>query len=84
LKLTGKGTFMAHQTARNTAAAAHGGVGNDSRMVFFGMFAVFLLIALLGAVLGGHWRTWLPGAEGVKSVTGGVKAAVYTVMSHLP
>jgi light-harvesting complex 1 beta chain len=84
LKLDGKGTFMAHQSARNGSAASHGGIGNDSRVVFLGMFVAFLLIALLGAVLGGHWRTWLPGAEGVKSVTGGVKAAVYTVMSHLP
>ncbi len=46
-------------------------------------FVVFLVIALLGQLLGWHWRTWLPGAEGVKSVFGGVKAAVYTFMSHL-
>jgi light-harvesting complex 1 beta chain len=44
---------------------------------------VFLAIALAGQLLGAHWRTWLPGAEGVKSVFGGVKAAVYTFMSHL-
>jgi len=46
-------------------------------------FSVFLAIALFGQLLGWHWRTWLPGAEGVKSVFGGVKAAVYTFMSHL-
>jgi len=46
-------------------------------------FVVFLGIALIGTVLGWHWRTWLPGAEGMKSVFGGVKAAVYTFMSHL-
>lgn len=46
-------------------------------------FAVFLAIALAGQLLGWHWRTWLPGAEGVKSIFGGVKAAVYTFMSHL-
>lgn len=46
-------------------------------------FSVFLAIALVGQVLGWHWRTWLPGAEGVKSIFGGVKAAVYTFMSHL-
>lgn len=46
-------------------------------------FAVFLVIALVGQLTGGHWRTWLPGSEGVKSVMGGVKAAVYTFMSHL-
>lgn len=46
-------------------------------------FTVFLAIALAGQLLGWHWRTWLPGAEGVKSIFGGVKAAVYTFMSHL-
>ena len=46
-------------------------------------FTVFLAIALVGQLSGQHWRTWLPGAEGVKSIFGGVKAAVYTFMSHL-
>ena len=46
-------------------------------------FAVFLLIALVSQTAGWQWRSWLPGAEGVKSITGGVKAAVYTFMSYL-
>jgi light-harvesting complex 1 beta chain len=46
-------------------------------------FVLFLSIALVAQILGWQWRSWLPGAEGVKSVTGGVKAAVYTFMSHL-
>lgn len=46
-------------------------------------FVVFLVIALFGQLLGQHWRTWLPGAEGVESIFGGVKAAVYTFMSYL-
>mgnify|MGYP003516442359 CR=1 FL=1 len=52
-------------------------------LIFAAGFAVFLAIALAGQLLGWHWRTWLPGAEGVKSLNGGVKAAVYTFMSHL-
>jgi light-harvesting complex 1 beta chain len=52
-------------------------------LIFASAFVVFLAIALVGQTLGWHWRSWLPGAEGVKSVTGGVKAAVYTFMSHL-
>ena len=52
-------------------------------LLFVAAFAVFLAIALVGQTLGMQWRSWLPGAEGVKSVTGGVKAAVYTFMSHL-
>ena len=75
---------MAHSQTHHDAAVLHPKVGNDSKLVFGGMFVVFLGVALCGAVLGGDWRAWLPGAEGVKSVTGGVKTAVYTVMSHLP
>ena len=52
-------------------------------VIFAPAFVVFLAIALVGQTLGMQWRSWLPGAEGVKSVTGGVKAAVYTFMSHL-
>jgi light-harvesting complex 1 beta chain len=51
--------------------------------IFAVSFIVFLAIALIGETLGWHWRSWLPGAEGVKSLTGGVKAAVYTFMSYL-
>jgi light-harvesting complex 1 beta chain len=46
-------------------------------------FVLFAAIAVVGVVFGCPWRSWLPGAEGVKSMTGGVKAAVYTFMSHL-
>jgi light-harvesting complex 1 beta chain len=53
------------------------------RLLFVAAFSVFLALALVGQTLGLQWRSWLPGAEGVKSVTGGVKAAVYTFMSHL-
>ena len=46
-------------------------------------FAVFLVIALSAQLLTSKWRLWLPGAEGEKSLIHGVKAAVYTFMSHL-
>jgi len=46
-------------------------------------FAVFLVIALSTQWLTSKWRLWLPGAEGEKSLIHGVKAAVYTFMSHL-
>jgi light-harvesting complex 1 beta chain len=62
-------------------------LGKQDRKAFFLIFApafvVLLAIALVGQTLGMQWRSWLPGAESVKSVTGGVKAAVYTFMSHL-
>lgn len=54
---------------------------------FFGIFvvsfAVFLVIALFAQVFTLQWRTWLPGAEGEKSLIGGVKAAVDTFMPYL-
>jgi light-harvesting complex 1 beta chain len=52
-------------------------------VIFTSAFVVLLAMALVAQTLGLQWRSWLPGAEGVKSVTGGVKAAVYTFMSHL-
>jgi len=52
-------------------------------VIFVPSFVVFLAIALIGQLLGWHWRSWLPGAEGVKSIFGGAKAAVYTFMSYL-
>jgi light-harvesting complex 1 beta chain len=57
--------------------------GKAFEAIFAVGFAVFLVIALVGVLTGGAWRTWLPGAEAGKSLMGGVKAAVYTFMSHL-
>ncbi len=63
---------------------AHQQIESRKELLLFGLsFVVFLVIALTGQLLGRPWRTWLPGAEGVGSVFGGVKAAVYTFMSHL-
>ena len=59
----------------------------QERKAFFGIFvvsfAVFLVIALCAQLLTLQWRTWLPGAEGEKSLIGGVKAAVDTFMPYL-
>jgi len=52
-------------------------------LIFVVMFAVFLMLALAGQLLCWNWRTWLPGAEGARSVWHGVKTSVYTVISHL-
>jgi light-harvesting complex 1 beta chain len=62
-------------------------MAETNSLSFFTIFTVgfvaFATIAIVAQLLGWHWRSWLPGAEGVKSMTGGVKAAVYTFMSHL-
>lgn len=63
-------------------SASRSGFQTDTAIYAAG-FVVFFAIALVAQVLGQPWRSWLPGAEGVKSLTGGVKASVYTFMSYL-
>lgn len=52
-------------------------------VIFFGIFIVFLLLAMVSMVFAQSWRTLLPGAEGAHSMLDGVKSAVYTVISQL-
>jgi light-harvesting complex 1 beta chain len=70
----------AHTHATNHAAAAD---SKNFSVIFMLGFLVLFPVALMAQLLGWHWRSWLPGAEGVKSIFGGVKAAVYTFMSYL-
>jgi len=69
-----------------TAGAAHG-LMQDETQSFKGIYSVsfkiLLAIALVAQALGWHWRSWLPGAEGVESMNDGVKVAVYNFMSYL-
>jgi len=51
--------------------------------IFVVSFVVFLLIALCAQMVALPWRSWLPGAEGQKSLVGGVRTSVYTFMSYL-
>jgi light-harvesting complex 1 beta chain len=46
-------------------------------------FVVVLLVALLAQLLLLKWRPWFPGSESEQSLIGGVRAGVYTFMSHL-
>lgn len=73
---------MAHTHNEHVRLHPHDDMRSFSLIFALG-FALFLVIALLGTAMGLHWRTWLPGAEGMKSIFGGVKAAVYTFMSHV-
>jgi len=52
-------------------------------VIYFAMFIVFMAVAILSILLAQNWRTLLPGAEGSRSLPGGVKSAVYTVISQL-
>jgi len=51
--------------------------------IFVVTFVVFLAVALASMLFAQNWRTFLPGAEGARSMFDGVKAAVYTVISQL-
>ncbi|MBU6194695.1 MAG: hypothetical protein KGP02_07375 [Burkholderiales bacterium] len=73
---------MANTHAEHARLHPHDDARSISLIFVLG-YVVFLAIALLGTAMGLHWRTWLPGAEGMTSIFGGVRAAVYTFMSHL-
>jgi hypothetical protein len=51
--------------------------------IFAVTFVVFLAVALASMLFAQNWRTFLPGAEGARSLFDGVRTAVYTVMSQL-
>jgi light-harvesting complex 1 beta chain len=51
--------------------------------IFVTIFMLFFSIAMLACIFRLPWRSWFPGAEQSSSLTGGIKAAVYTLMSHL-
>jgi light-harvesting complex 1 beta chain len=55
----------------------------EYRYLFFVLFCVFTSLAVIGQVLFMEWRSWLPGAEGSRSMFESVKSAVYTVISQL-
>ena len=80
---------------RTSADGLAGGLAHDERTsgpksdsasfvgIFFVSFVVFLTIALCAQMVALPWRSWLPGAEGQKSLIGGVRTSVYTFMSYL-
>lgn len=68
------------------AARPTGLPAGDSRSfngIFTLAFMALLAIALVAQLTAAPWRSWFPGAESEKTLIGGVRAAVYTFMSHL-
>lgn len=61
----------------------HGNLSAGFYGIFVAGFIVFLLVALVAQALSWQWRPWFPGAEGERSLIGGVKSAVWSFMSHL-
>ena len=78
---------FADELADERIAARQATVPRSESASFFGIFAVsfvlFLTIALCAQMVALPWRSWLPGAEGQKSLFGGVRSSVYTFMSYL-
>ena len=73
---------MAHLTNASTQHM----LKTDSKAfngIFVISFLLFLAVALVAQLLTWKWRPWMPGAEGEKSLLGGVKSSVYTFMSYL-
>jgi len=69
-----------------TDGAVHGLIRGETqsfKSIYAVSFKILLAIALVAQALGWHWRSWLPGAEGVESLNDGVKVAVYNFMSYL-
>jgi light-harvesting complex 1 beta chain len=74
---------LTHDNADYEVTAAPPGDGANFTSIFVVSFVVFLLIAVFAQAVALPWRTWLPGAEGSKSLVGGVRSSVYTFMSYL-
>ena len=68
------GTHDKHNEERNSVAFS---------IIFVSIFSLFMGIAIMACSFRLPWRSWFPGAEQSSSLIGGVKAAVYTLMSHL-
>ncbi len=52
-------------------------------ILFVAAFMTILAVALIAQALTLRWRPWFPGAEGTRSLTGGVMAATSSIMSQL-
>lgn len=70
-----------HTTLPDHGHALHRGAANA--VLFLLSFAVVLCVAVAAQLLFVKWRPWFPGAEGETSLIKGVRAGVYTFLSHL-
>ena len=73
---------MAYSHAHSESSISQGHLDGFGT-IFVVIFCVFLLLAVVGQTFFMNWRTWLPGAEGQRSMLDSVKSAVYTVISQL-
>ena len=73
--------------ANTTSFETHKSSDWDERiafvLIFVPCFVVLLSFAAVGQLIGVRWKSWLPGAENTPNIISGVKASVYTFMSHI-
>ena len=73
--------------ANTTSFETHKSYAWDERiafvLIFVPCFVVLLSFAVVGQLIGMRWKSWLPGAENMPNIISGVKASVYTFMSHI-
>lgn len=72
--------------AQPTSLHASGSVPQDglaNEALFLLSFALVFCVALGAQLLFLNWRRWFPGAESERSLIKGVRAGVYTFLSHL-
>jgi hypothetical protein len=74
---------MTHESAGHPSTSHREGSLKGFLGIFVVMFTVFGVVALASMLCAQNWRTFLPGAEGARSMLDGVKSAVYTVISQL-
>jgi len=72
-------------TPLSNTSARHETLGDSLafHFIFAVCFVTFLCVAVFASLLLLPWRSWLPGAESSETLLGGVRGAVYTLMSHL-
>ncbi len=73
--------------ANTTSFESHKSSGWDEKiafvLIFVPCFVVLFSCAFAGQLIGMRWKSWLPGAENMPNLISGVKASVYTFMSHI-
>jgi len=52
-------------------------------LIFVPCFIILFAVAILGQLVGIHWRKWLSEAEDSQNIFIGIKSAVFTFMSHI-
>jgi light-harvesting complex 1 beta chain len=73
---------MAHEIAGVGTTGREGSL-EGFQSIYVVIFCSFVILALVSLLCTQNWRTFLPGAEGARSIFDGVKSAVYTVLSQL-